>query len=1003
MSAYTVSPDELFGTLGWLRDPREPEAHLEVLSRSEFVVPVVGSGINAGYPAGAALANELRRLGQEAGLDGDELEKLRDPRSIADELIGKRIINRDALLRHVGEIYSAAPTETNPTLDALLDVRSRRVVTLNYDRSLEARADELKVDVDSLVLSADGARALAALEADADRDKLVVVHAHGIATAPSTIVLDGEGYSSLENAPFFRDWLLTLVVSSRLLFMGTSLDEQHILHELMRLGLLHRRHMLVGTHGTIEALRASDRGALVPERYGVLLRGYDDHDAVLELVERLGRTAETETVVPPGGASPLPVVSTRPPSSYVPTLMVEPHTAEDNFRASYLVTLGLHPPIEIEQLVALGTRTLIEGLPGSGKSTLLLEIGSRQPGQVVPVLIRATDLDLVGDPRLLLTRWLKASQAFREGETLDIARLEGEIFHFLIDGLDEVPNASQGQAASQIVGVAEAHPNHAFTVASRAVPATEAFASAEWLRVVLEPGGTWRQAYLEKRGVSWEELVGAAPLLADLRGLLDLPFFLSQTVDLYEDGAISSSGDLLDLVSRFVDAALTDLGETLPAEAVRKWLRQLALALLLAGRIDISLDEIAASLPGELRSFGDETAIAERLATAMLLRATGNARYAFVHRIFGEALAAEALLELEPHASGVLDVAAPAVTARIRGLRSDWLVPMTLAAFRSEDWRAALAERDALAAARATPLDAPIERRLEAARLIWRIYVEWRIWISDYRRMSIVEDEEVLARLLNTEGLGELQAEIRTAISRGSRETIGNAIRVLATAGDGAIEPLLREVLESNDDYVLRRTAAIAARDLRLDTLFYVIAHRALHPEEETEAQDLTYAALDLAGPDDLASLALRAARKGGTAIGILAHAIQGRVSPRQELEVLRIWSERRAEPLINERSRLLELLHELPLDDNTVAESVIFIAGSWRLLDEEFAELVSSQPDAAIRAALALDKSKSAYIYELRWILENIDRDRLAEAGASEEMLRDKDMLEEWKRRRDE
>ncbi len=968
-------------------------------------MPVVGSGVSGavGYPVGPALAGDLVELGRQGGLDDSALD-LTDPRLLADVLIGRRIIEREELLERIGDIYGRPPSGTSATIDALLAVRSRRVVTLNYDLSLETRAEELGVECESLVLSVDGARALSALEADSGRDRLVVVHAHGIATDPSTIVLDTEGYSNLANAPFFRDWLLMSVMTGRLLFMGTRLDELHILNELVRLRLLRRRHLLVALQSVAEALRTSDRAALVPETYGVLVRGYDDHSALLALVELLGPGGEGEAVAPADSGPTLPLVAEQLPDNYVQTLMVEPHGPEDDdFRTSYLVALGLHPPVQLEQVVALGARTLIEGLPGSGKSTLLLEIGSRQPGQVVPLLIHASELDLVGEPTLLVARWLEAAETFRDGEILDSGRLENEVFHFLIDGLDEVPYPRQAQAAARIVEVAAANPNHAFTVASRAIPATEEFARAEWLRVLLEPSAHWRQAYLEKRGVPWDELVRAAPLLADLRGLLDLPFFLSQTIDLYENGTLSSSGDLLGLVSLFVDVALSDLEETLPAADVRMWLRRLALAMLLAGRTSMSLEEIASSLPVELRSFGDETAIAERLASALLLRATGEGGYAFVHRIFGEALAAEALLELDPLGSGLLDVAAPIVTERIRGLRSDWLVPMSLTAVRSEDWRRALAERDPLAAARATPSDAPLEERIEAARLIWALYVEWRIWISDYRRMSIVEDEEVLARLLSTEGLDEQRAEIRGAISGGSRETVGNAMRVLATLGDRTIEPQLRHILDSNEDYVLRRTAAIAARDLNLGELFYAIAHRALHPEEDTEAQDMTYAALDLATPDDLGPLALRAARKGGTAIGILAHAIQGRISARDELEVLRAWSARRTEPLMNERSRLLELLPELPLDDEAVVESIIFIAGSWRLQSDEFRELVRQKPDAAVRAVLALAESHASRIFELRWILEDVERDRLVAAGAPEAMIEHKDMLDEWKRRRDE
>lgn len=989
-------------------DPQAPEAHHGILSRPEFVVPVTGSGISvpAGYPPARDLSRRISEIGKAGGLADSDLANP-DPRSLADVLIERGAIGRDDLLRRVAEIYAGAPTGTSDTIDGLLRIRSRRVLTLNYDRSLEARAADLGVDCESLVLARDATRVLEVLAADAAKDKLVVIHAHGVATDPSTIVLDGIGYGELLHAPYVEDCLRQLFLNNRLLFMGTQLDELHLLHELLRLRFRQRRHLLVASQPTLDELLNAPRSPLVPERYLVLVRGYpnesEDHRNLAPLVALIGQPSADEQLQPPLDGPVFPIVGVTPPLDYVETLMVEKREPDDDdFRASYLVALGLRSPVALEQVAAVGTRTLIEGLPGSGKSTLLLEIGSRLPRSVIALRLQARQLDLVGDPRLLLPRWLAMAEAFRAGEVRDPARLDSDVFHFLIDGLDEVPYPQQAQAAARIVEVAAANPVHSFTIASRAVPSLETFERLEWVRVVLTPTANWRQAYLEKRGVSWDELVGATPLLHDLRGLLELPFFLSHTVTLYEAGALAEAADMLSLVSRFVDAALREVEETLPASAVRPWLRQLALAMSLAGRSDISVDEIAGTLPSEVSAYGDAAAVADRLVSARLLRASSDGLHTFVHRIFGEALAAEALLEVDPDLSGVLDVAVPVMTDRIRGLRSDWLVPITLVAATSEEWRRALADRDPLAAARTIPSDAPVAEREQAARLIWNLYAGWRIWISDYRRMTIVEDESVLARLLATDGLEDLHVEIRAAVSSEVRETIGNAIQVLATLGDRTIESQLRHILETNDDYVLRRMAALAARDLELDALFFLIAHRAIHPAESTEAQDLTYAALDLATPDDLAAFALRAARKGGEAIGLLGHAIQGRLTARAELAVLRAWAAHRAEPLSNERGRVLELLAELPLTDESVAESVLFVAGSWRVESDELIQLARQQADAAVRAVIGLECLKVAHVFELGWILEAIDLDRLVDAGASDTIIRHKENLEYWRARRD-
>jgi hypothetical protein len=1000
--AREVSSLEQLDVLGWLLDPLDPEAHLPILERLEFVVPVVGSGISAsvGYLSGPDLRTELTDMGRTAGLEDKALE-LPDPRSVADTLILQGAIERDELLGRVAALYDKPPCATSQTIDALLRLRSRRVVTLNYDRSLEVRAEELGIEYESLVLSLDAARVLELLAADAERERLVVIHAHGVASDPTTIVLDAQGYSELISSPYVVNCLHMLMLGNRLLFMGTRLDELHILYELRRFHVLHRRHLLVASDEIVEELQTASRSPLLPGTHSLVIRGYSDHEQLVPLVELLAQPLGAAEVGPVMVGSTFATTSDVPPEDYVETLMLERREVDgDDLFASYLVGLGESAPVPLERMAVIGARTLIEGLPGSGKSTLLSEIGSRQPERVVALRLRATRLDLVGDAQLLLTRWLETAEAFKPGESSDPARLKADVFHFLIDGLDEVDFGRQEFAAQRIVEVAEANPTHSFTVASRAVPALEAFEHPDWVRVVLTPSAQWRREYLARRDVEWSELVAAVPLLDDLGDLLNLPFFLSQTVDRFNASELAETADMLSLVGRFVDAALEDVEKTLPAAAVRKWLRGLSLGMLLAGRSDLTVIEIQDSLTEELQSYGDAVSVAERLVTAPLLRATGERRYGFVHRILGEALAAEALHDLDPESSGILDVAAPAVTGRIRGLRSDWLVPITLVASAEDSWRRALAARDPLAAARPVPQDASSAERLEAARLIWNQYAEWRIWIHDYQRMSIVEDKTVLARLLATDGLGELHEEIRAAVSSDVRELIGNAIMVLADLGDRSIESQLRVVLEENPDYVLRRMAAIAARDLGLDALFYVIAHRAIHSADPTEAQDMTYAAIDLADAHELPNFALRAAEKGGEASMVLSYAIQGRMSVEAELSVLRARATHRAEPLQRERERLLALLPELQLDDHRVVESTVFVAGSWRIETDDLRSIIRGQPAPAARASVELERTRAAYIFDLDWILADIGEDDLAEAGASESLIERKRMVEEWKKR---
>jgi hypothetical protein len=995
----SVESIDSLDALAWLVDPTDPEAHRAVLERREFVVPVLGSGISlpVGFPGGPALVSELERFAAEVGCDATDLE-MHDPRSVA-EILVQRGIDRDSLLRTVGEIYGRQPAASSATIDALLNVPSRRIVTLNYDCSLESRAGELGIDFESLVLRSGATTVIDRFLADSDRDRLVIVHAHGVAAEPETIVLDEQGYRELTTAPLVTDWFRQLIFGYRLVFMGTRLDELHILSELQRLGFLAKRNLLVAPANVVEELRTG-RSALLPGTHTLLIRGYADHGQLTPLAELLTHTRVVEASPEVGGQT-FPIASEGVPSDYVDTLMLEAcGLSEDDLWSSYLFGLQEQATVPLERMLVSGARTVIEGPPGSGKTTLLLEIGSRQPEEVTALRLRAPNLDLVGDASLLLSRWLDVAEAFREGEAADLLRLDSGVFHFLIDGLDEVPVGQQTLAVRRILEVAEASSAHSFTIASRAVPALEAFDGPEWMRVVLVPSAEWRRKYLARHAVEWSDLVAAAPLLNDLQDLLNLPFFLSHTVDRFVAGDLTQTADMLSLVAGFVDSSLEDVEGAISLEAVREWLRRLALGMLLAGRIDVSLGEIAASLTDELSEYGDAESVAERLVTAPLLRAVGPQRYAFVHRILGEALAAEALRDLTPDASRLLDVAAPVVSDRLKGLRSDWLVPLTLVASASEAWRKALADRDPLAAARAVPPDAPLEERQASARLIWAQYAEWRVWIHDYDRISIVEDETVLARLLATEGLEDLRDEIRTAMTSDVREVVGNAIMVLANLGDRTVEPILRAVLESNPDYVLRRMAAIAARDLDLDGLLYLIAHRALHPEDTTEAQDMTYAVIDLADPEELALFALKAARKGAEASSTLSYALRGRVDRRTEFDVLRARAERRAEPFSRERNRLQEILPSLDLTDPAVAEAVVFVAGAWSVDVEETRVVIRDHAVSAARALVELERTGAAYAFELDWILEEIDIRDLERAGVPEPALMRKRSLDEWRRR---
>ena len=158
----------------------------------------------------------------------------------------------------------------------------------------------------------------------------------------------------------------------------------------------------------------------------------------------------------------------------------------------------------------------------------------------------------------------------------------------------------------------------------------------------------------------------------------------------------------------------------------------------------------------------------------------------------------------------------------------------------------------------------------------------------------------------------------------------------------------------------------------------------------------MTLAVRDLATQHDLASFARRAASERSAATKMLGYLIRGRLTASEELAVMRAWASQHGDPVSSERSRLVELLDSLPLDDDAVAQDVLFVAGSWRVQSEELRALVRQKPEAATRAVVALDNLKAVFVFELAWILDLLNVAQLSDAGASEEMIQFKEMMEE-------
>ena len=603
-----------------------------------------------------------------------------------------------------------------------------------------------------------------------------------------------------------------------------------------------------------------------------------------------------------------------------------------------------------------------------------------------------------GDASTILAGWAARGEGLRGEVEVSSEAIAQRRFHFFFDGLDEARISEQDSLAKLIADVARAFPQHRFTVATRAVDAVEIFqiddaehaTRGEWRMFELAPGRGWQQRYLAEAAVSLEDLEAQMPALRDLSELLHLPFFLSQTVELHLAGEALVIRAICGLAQSFVTAALDrEAGLKLPESEARKWLCDVALAMHLAGRTSLRLEELTeVPLPITVEKIvGSVEALSDTLIARLLLLKHGG-EYAFAHRMIGEALAAEALDALHP-TGALLEAVAPQSDGQISGVRSDWLVPLAFLMGRNHAWRVAIAERDPLAAARSVPVSAPAEERRAAALSIWQTYLELRVWIWDFGTPDLLQDANALGHLLEAGDLDDLVEEVKQGIDHESPQVQGNALRVLSRVNpDGFVDDVRRVLEDDRREPVVRRQAAIAARDIGARELLPVIINRAANPTSDVEAQDFSLCAFDLAGEDDLVATAIQLA---GSKYGrIFAESRLKDVASMSEL-VSFLRASAHAEPDSTSRDTALiaETLTTIVKDaDRETIRDAAFVAAVWHVRSAELRNLIEQHPDAALEGFIeALESSKSR-LHFVMMFLDLFSLQALEAARAPESLL---------------
>jgi SIR2-like domain len=895
------------------------EAAARLLHPRTFVVPVVGAGLSmsAGLPGASALAEWVA---DRVPLDEEPPDRTH-LFGVVDRIDSTQLPPPELKLM-VAEYIDSLELCANDLSRALVQVPSRLIITFNYDGLLHHTAGELGIPYEVL-----GPREFKrAHELIVGRDwppeRLVILHLHGHTGDPDSIVLDGESYRDVYRDPLVTDILFELSHHQTLVFMATQLDESLLVAALAR-QTNGRDHLLLCTTDQRPELEEARLALSGPRNY-ITIVDYPTHDDLLAFPLAL---AEPEDAVPGE-----PAATPEPESDvlYVPAdLRDRTQPVEEAELASGLFELpGSQPRLRAvsERDVETGHRTLIVGAPGTGKTELLRHVAEGASADRPALIIRMADVRIAaGDARATLAAWAGEARSVQPGVSLSAEALENRRYHFLFDGLDEVQTNLQVRAAQLVRDVAAAFPQHAFALTARPVDALAVFgadgdrdgSSEGWRVLELQPSAVWRDRYFTERRVSLDTLEAAMPILRDLRDLLSVPFFASRAIDLFQEGRLEGLTDLWDVVRELVDAQLEREGPQLMLvpEQVRAWIRSVALAALLAGRRTLSADELRLfALPGEVVGGTDQ--LVSILVQRLLLNERGQ-RYSFAHRIVGESLAAEALELLDP-SDELLAAIVPRRSEALAGVRSDCLVTVGLLCSRSSAWRDAVGDRDPLAAARATPESADLAEREAAARLLWETYLERQVWMWDYDVPGLAEDSEALGRLLRSGGLDELLTEVRRAGHQGTDQDQGNAIRVLSRVNPGGFVDDLRAVLQDlTRDGVVRRQAAIAARDLGAHELLDLIVERAATTDDEAEAQDCTYIALAMARDDELLDVGrkLLPGRYGRMAA---ADAIARRLGPDARIAFARELGVVEEEGLDMDKRLLLDAVEELAAENPT-------------------------------------------------------------------------------------
>jgi SIR2-like domain len=851
------------------------------------IVPVLGAGVALG--AGAPSASELTHGLVQAGGPGwakrhAEINR-EDLFAVADALAGE--FSENWVQEQVAWIISGRSITPTPVLMALAKTASGLIVTTNYDTSVEMSASAAGIEAVTLTIADFD---LALVKRD---NPLRVLHLHGVAEQPETVVLTTQSYQAIGQDERAIHVMRDLSLTYRLLFLGHSLaaKEAHLRRDILwatRMVPYTRqpgRHLLITSApdlndpvlaGWAENVRTSSSVQVV-----AFPDPYREFEATVRAAHVIAGPSSLEN------AELAPRMSREVDRHYLPLPVAKASdVADPASRADYLAQTWQEGPIHAVDLDGSQPRLLLVAGGGYGKTEELRQIGRRSSRHALFQPMTAFQpRSSWTDAGAAFVRGMRTATAASDGDvpTLTRERLRDEAYMFLLDGLDEVPAENREDILRLLNVTVAAYPQHRWVLSSRPLPELSALAGfTAWTML---PDTPWLYNYAAHRAVpsdDLDEVLAAAPGVAEF---VQIPIFAAAVIDHAQRGTPLPS-KAIELIWWLTDEHTSSDTRIEPDPGqIRTWLDRVALLLGLAGTTEISVSRLqGTALHRDLPEVAPSDELMTELAVRALITDTqGIVR--FPANVIREARSARALISagdacqdlLRSHILIEMDVC-DAAGRPLRGVRPNWASTLELALPAAPDrWWEEIREFDSMLAARATPQNASAAERHAAAWTIWNTYKQRRVWLDRGLTSPDRGDFTALVGLISADPPAELVGELMDGINDDEPTIRANSLIVLSRLGDTArVLPLVADAIRDADP-VVRRHASSCALDLKAADLAELLASQAAEDPDDLAAGTLIDAAVALAASQGLAIQIALAARTeiAERALAALTHRVQ--------------------------------------------------------------------------------------------------------------------------------